>query len=338
LFDEQDLPKNNKFIKLFKVSPGVQSNEFLIESNDDSTKGKLWIVLRSKKEARGTCRFETGGILKLGRMNIKLSGYPKDKMREDLIDETETKVCIDRPKDENDLCRVCFSSDNTSSNPLISTCKCIGSVKFIHYNCLKAWINLKLVLKQGTAVDSYCWKSFECELCKTPYPYAFLQEDIKYSLIDIKKPLDKIFAVIKSLNEKKGTERTIHVVTPGSAKRTFLLGRGHEADIRVTDISVSRIHAAVKFTEEGVYVEDNASKFGTLMMIPKLVISEGKDKSIQIGRTVINFQVKPNRSISKPILGMNLPRLQKRGRKAQNISYRKKENQQEGISQRKRSN
>lgn len=332
LYNEKELSEGNKFTILFKVSPGLQSNEFLIENTDEN----LWTVLRNKKErARGSCKLETGGVLKLGRMRIKLAEYSKEIPQED-SDETEVKICADKAKDENDVCRVCFSSDNDTDNPLISACKCIGSVKFIHFNCLKAWINLKLVLKQSTAVDSYYWKSFECELCKTPYPYTFLQQDIKYSLIDVKKPLDKTFAVIKSLNQDKGTSRTIHVVTPGSIKRNFLLGRGHEADLRVTDISVSRIHAAMKFTEDGVYVEDNVSKFGTLMMIPKLTISEGKEKVIQMGRTVIKFQVKANRNIPRAILGMNLPRLQKRGRKAQNVSYRKKENKP--LSQRKRSN
>eukprot|EP00826_Nyctotherus_ovalis_P045068 TRINITY_DN4934_c0_g1_i4.p1 TRINITY_DN4934_c0_g1~~TRINITY_DN4934_c0_g1_i4.p1 ORF type:complete len:271 (-),score=94.38 TRINITY_DN4934_c0_g1_i4:87-899(-) len=270
-------------------------------------------------------------------MRIKLSEHSKDAA-EDTADETEVKLCADKPADENDICRVCFSSNSDAANPLLSACKCTGSVKFIHFSCLKAWISLKLVLKESSAVDSYYWKSFECEICKTPYPYTFLQEDIRYSLVDVKKPSDKSFAVIKSLNQDKGTSRMIHVIVPGNAKRTFLLGRGHEADIRVTDISVSRIHASMKFTEDGVFVEDNASKFGTLVMIPKLVVGEGKEKAIQMGRTVVSFQVKANRNIPKAILGMNLPRLQKRGRKAQNISYRKKENQPEKISHRKRSN
>ena len=51
--------------------------------------------------------------------------------------------------------------------------------------------------------------------------------------------------------------------------RNFIrVGRGHDADIRVTDISVSRFHALINRNEEGEYfVEDNKSKFGTLMQI-----------------------------------------------------------------------
>lgn len=44
------------------------------------------------------------------------------------------------------------------------------------------------------------------------------------------------------------------------------VGRGHDADIRVTDISVSRFHARINRDVDGhFYVEDNKSKFGTLI-------------------------------------------------------------------------
>lgn len=49
--------------------------------------------------------------------------------------------------------------------------------------------------------------------------------------------------------------------------RSFIrVGRGHDADIRVTDISVSRFHAKINMSEAGeFFVEDNRSKFGTLI-------------------------------------------------------------------------
>ena len=136
---------------------------------------------------------------------------------------------------------------------------------------------------------------FECEICKTPYTDSFLHGGQKYKLIDIERPQSKNFAIFKSLNQEKGTERTVHVIIPADSKRIFKLGRGHEADIRITDISVSRIHASLKFIGEEIFIEDNTSKFGTLMMMPKVVVGEGMYQSIQIGRTVINLQIKINR-------------------------------------------
>lgn len=45
------------------------------------------------------------------------------------------------------------------------------------------------------------------------------------------------------------------------------MGRGHDADIRITDISVSRFHALIKYSKGDFYIEDNNSKFGTLVLM-----------------------------------------------------------------------
>ena len=89
----------------------------------------------------------------------------------------EIKVCDDSPKDESEPCRICYNTTNTQDNPLLSACKCTGSMKYMHFNCIKSWLNLKLVLKEAAEIKSYFWKSFECEICKTVYPcnYLFLK-------------------------------------------------------------------------------------------------------------------------------------------------------------------
>lgn len=43
------------------------------------------------------------------------------------------------------------------------------------------------------------------------------------------------------------------------------LGRGHECEIRITDISVSRKHAMIKNISQEYLIFDNESKFGTLV-------------------------------------------------------------------------
>jgi pSer/pThr/pTyr-binding forkhead associated (FHA) protein len=44
--------------------------------------------------------------------------------------------------------------------------------------------------------------------------------------------------------------RIIHVIDM-SSKKNIKVGRGHDADIRVTDISVSRFHASINRNERG---------------------------------------------------------------------------------------
>ena len=41
-------------------------------------------------------------------------------------------------------CKVCWSNEQSFTNPLLNSCKCDGSVRFIHYECLKHWLKLKM--------------------------------------------------------------------------------------------------------------------------------------------------------------------------------------------------
>jgi pSer/pThr/pTyr-binding forkhead associated (FHA) protein len=68
------------------------------------------------------------------------------------------------------------------------------------------------------------------------------------------------------------------------------LGRGHECEIRVTDISVSRNHARIDKVGDDYYIFDNKSKFGTLVKEEQLSLDLSRIKQgVQIGRTVITF-------------------------------------------------
>ena len=73
--------------------------------------------------------------------------------------------------------------------------------------------------------------------------------------------------VIESLPLEKNTSRTIHVMSFSEEKTHFNMGRGHESEVRVNDISVSRCHAIIKYKPDGIYIEDNRSKFGTLVLL-----------------------------------------------------------------------
>lgn len=72
---------------------------------------------------------------------------------------------------------------------------------------------------------------------------------------------------MESLPLEKNSSRTIHILNFSNEKNTFNMGRGHESEIRVNDISVSRCHAIIKYKPDGIYIEDNRSKFGTLVLL-----------------------------------------------------------------------
>lgn len=152
---------------------------------------------------------------------------------------------------------------------MILACKCRGSVGLIHFECLKNWIRTQRHTKEyGENVTSYYWKKFECEICKTSYPYIFKRRNVLFKLIDIQEPAETAsFILLESMPLDKNTSRNIHLLTVTAHKSEFKLGRGHESEVRINDISVSRCHAIIKCRKDGFFVEDNLSKFGTIVLL-----------------------------------------------------------------------
>ncbi|KAL9603943.1 MAG: hypothetical protein Q9219_000881 [cf. Caloplaca sp. 3 TL-2023] len=60
---------------------------------------------------------------------------------------------------ELDTCRIC-RAEGSDEEPLFYPCKCSGSIKFVHQNCLMEWL-------------SHSQKKY-CELCKTPFRFTKL--------------------------------------------------------------------------------------------------------------------------------------------------------------------
>jgi len=85
-------------------------------------------------------------------------------------------------------------------------------------------------------------------------------------LVKYEKP-EGNYMVLESLSQEKNNSRIIHIIRPSPTKNIFKLGRGHESDLRINDISVSRCHAKIKLENGKFLLEDNTSKFGTLVLV-----------------------------------------------------------------------
>lgn len=89
-------------------------------------------------------------------------------------------------KEEDDetkenVCRICRSGSE-EGRPLFYPCKCSGSIKYIHEDCLLTWLshsNVKF-----------------CELCKTPYSFQPCKFEIKKILDLFSKKIKKSYTSI----------------------------------------------------------------------------------------------------------------------------------------------
>jgi Protein of unknown function (DUF3662)/FHA domain len=83
-----------------------------------------------------------------------------------------------------------------------------------------------------------------------------------------------------------GIERAVPLLTP-----VTIIGRGHDANLRLSDPGVSRHHAQVELRSGGVYVEDLGSTNGTTLdgtpVTSPMLMSSGQ--RITIGSTVLVF-------------------------------------------------
>jgi pSer/pThr/pTyr-binding forkhead associated (FHA) protein len=191
------------------------------------------------------------------------------------------------------ICRICYVEEEPVSdfnNPLVQPCKCSGSLKYIHLNCLKHWLNTKSCIKVETN-DNYSIflvKPVECEICKTKFPDFVKHKENLYEILDFKSEFDNYFT-IESLTIDKNNNRCIYVVNLDKNIK-LKIGRGHDANLTLTDISVSRVHSIITIENKNIYLEDNNSKFGTLILVqsPTIKIIQNLPLYIQIGRTFMN--------------------------------------------------
>ena len=116
-----------------------------------------------------------------------------------------------------------------------------------------------------------------------------MHKNSKFSLVDVALPPTNSYLLIEALKADKNAARIIHVLEPAPGKMSFKLGRGHDSEIRIADISVSRLHAYLRFAPEGCFLDDNRSKFGSLVLVPKdKPLLPERPVMLQVGRTVID--------------------------------------------------
>ena len=103
------------------------------------------------------------------------------------------------------VCRICIESESESI--MISPCRCMGSVKFVHESCLKSWI-----ISQGGNLFQK-----KCELCHSEF-----QMDLKYSkkckMISINKSTTRLFYLPMFLTAAVSFVIILYLVATNSIK------------------------------------------------------------------------------------------------------------------------
>ena len=169
------------------------------------------------------------------------------------------------------MCRICYLTSSDIDNPLITPCKCSGSMGCIHFNCLKKCIEMNISKKADSYYKFYYWKIFECEICKTEYPKYIKYKDKYYHLISLDVNFSSymicdywIFDDVKKKNYRRG----ILVINLKDDKdEEITIGRSQNNKIKLKNISVSRFHCSLIKKNKTISIIDKGSKFGSLIYV-----------------------------------------------------------------------
>ena len=210
------------------------------------------------------------------------------------------KTDIDKPQQKKGkICRICLSEeDNPKKNPLICPCTCKGSMKYIHYYCLKNWLNLKIESELGYGNDieteqptiTYSTKDISCELCKTKLP-DYIKHKGQIFNVSFYKPKYSKFIVLESIRDDNRRTKFIHII-PLNKKQIVKIGRLNNCDLSLPDYSISRVHCCM-YIETGQLFLENNSKFGTKILVqtPKLLMSPEYPLAIEVQKVYLKISI-----------------------------------------------
>jgi hypothetical protein len=280
-----------------------EGNFWVDKASSASNSKKLWLVVRDL--ATNGHKLSEGDVIKLGRFKFRvrqLVGSGNGAQPELKLDDNGTVCQVDASRNKEDdtrCCRICLlEGPGDDDDPLIAPCDCKGSIEYVHLGCLRHWIRGRLNLPD-TPMGSYFYRPLPCELCKSVYPTQIMQDSDRVPLVEVPQTQPP-FVVLENMvrDSQQHSSRGLHVIS--LAEKQLKLGRGHESDVRIADVSISRCHATISFVRGSFVLEDNNSKFGTLVAMKKpRQLDASSPLSIQMGRTVLSLSLQSASSNSE---------------------------------------
>ena len=269
------------------VSNMVSVKNIENENENENCKSNINLNLNINNKNKNNCE-----IIKNSLIALKSTASFKKKKLTDIIKKNILKHTDSIPDNSSKpICRICLSEEYEENNPLIHPCNCDGTMKYIHLQCLRLLIQSKIKKTETESCKVFTFKTLECEICKMVFPEKVRIKNSIFSIIDFEKP-DKDYIILDGLIKETPEEKSIFIVHFKN-KKEIKIGRATDANIRLSDISVSRAHAVISQYNESFYLHDTNSKFGTLISAGnKFCILYNKPFSVQKGNILFEFLMK----------------------------------------------
>ena len=324
----------NKLLKIIynKNNIEIKPNKFEVNENGDiSSLNSAWFINNASLSKIKSLKYKCnkGDIVKFGKikfiikkiffqnnnnnnfqnsLTLKSNHSNQEILNINNLKENETKKNLTEKisQKKQKTCRICYTDEEDVNNPLIQPCLCTGSLKYVHLFCLKKWINTKFYIKKynNSTCISYLAKQAECELCKSIFPDYTSHNDKLFEIKSVESNFSN-YLILESLTLDINKYKIIYIVSLDNPEYPLKIGRAKDSNILISDITVSRFHCKITIDDNGlnknVYIEDNNSKFGTLILIkaPKINLCENLGLNIQVGRSFLNCKIKQKINLFK---------------------------------------
>ena len=305
-----------------RVSKKIKDEYIYNKENITEVQNMLYLVI-FQSELKGIKREYKSGynykphpndIIRFGRVQFIIRSM-KDKSTlsnnnsNEFIDDNENYKSIFLPNDNTDIkpsnnnksiiCDLCDKKEiDSTNNPIIKICPC-KKCPLLHLNCFKnEYIkkekifnyNEKEYMSGNLKIINFI--NFLCPICNEPYNPIIKKGNNFYNILPYSFDKNIYHIVLESINFVKDGIFCVMIIifTFPNKKEEYFLGRGHEATFKISDISISRVHAKFYLKDDNIIIDDLGSKFGTLLLVRNAIdVSEiiEKKMKIQIGRSVI---------------------------------------------------
>ena len=305
-----------------RVSKKIKDEYIYNKENITEVQNMLYLVI-FQSELKGIKREYKSGynykphpndIIRFGRVQFIIRSM-KDKSTlsnnnsNEFIDDNENFKSIFLPNDNTDIkpsnnnksiiCDLCDKKEiDSTNNPIIKICPC-KKCPLLHLNCFKnEYIkkekifnyNEKDYMSGNLKIINFI--NFLCPICNEPYNPIIKKGNNFYNILPYSFDKNIYHIVLESINFVKDGIFCVMIIifTFPNKKEEYFLGRGHEATFKISDISISRVHAKFYLKDDNIIIDDLGSKFGTLLLVRNAIdVSEiiEKKMKIQIGRSVI---------------------------------------------------
>lgn len=228
----------------------------------------FWVSIKDKEELsfKGVV-MNLGDMFVLGRKILRIRSLnlvQGDKDIYEMIEDQKSHQDMGKASGVSlNMCRVCHSEESDAEgNPLLSPCKCTGSLKYIHFYCLRKMVeNNKFVQIKSLFSISYNLKALHCEICLVNFPETLYKDGRRYPMIN-EDCINPPYVIFEVSTKSRKRMHSIHCIKL-NVNNFISIGSSQISDIKIKDNFISPQHAKIRLTSNGIFLSDEGSQYGT---------------------------------------------------------------------------